>query len=185
MRKVKYTVDKERAEKKTRALKGLGLAARYQLENWGSGTRKTIIRNISGDILKSGSGKLRRSIKHKVKGTKEKSYLEIGSWGVIYARILERGGTIRPKRVQWLTIPLPGVKGRARNFRNTFFLKSKKGNLLLMQREINKIKPLFVLKKRVDIPAFQWLETSIDERRLALRKMMSKSELLRIAGRLT
>lgn len=191
MKEVKFTVETEGADKKTKTLKGLGLATRYQLEKWNADTVKTIIRNVSGGIIgkhKKGStksGELRRSIKYKMGGTKNDIRSEIGSWGVIYARILERGGTIRPKRVQYLTIPLPGVKGWARNYENAFFIKSKKGNLLLVQSEGKGLKPLFVLKKSVQIPAFEWLEKSVQARRAELRRMMSKSELIRTAERLT
>ena len=189
-KKVKFTIETEGADKKTKTLKHLGLATRYQLEKWNAGTVKTIIRNVSGGIIgkhKKGStksGELRRSIKYKMGGTKNNVRSEIGSWGVIYARILERGGTIRPKRVQYLTIPLPGVKGWARNYENAFFIKSKKGNLLLVQSKGKGLKPLFVLKKSVQIPAFEWLEKSVDKQRPLLASMLAKQELIKVAERL-
>lgn len=76
-------------------------------------------------------------------------------------RIHEEGGTIRPNgnaggSGQWLTIPLPGTaRGRAaRSYQNTFFFTSKADNLILAQRIGKKgIRPLFVLKKSVYIPA--------------------------------
>ena len=190
MKNVKFTADVSGAKKKNKAIKGTGQAARYQLTSWGSKATKTIIRNVSGGIIgkyKGGvrTGQLRRNIKFKIRGSKTDIYLEIGSWGVKYARILERGGTIRPKRVQYLTIPFPGVKGRARNYRDAFVFKSRAGNLILAQRQGAGLKPLFILKKSVQIPAFEWLEKSIDQERSLLQRMMDKQELLRVAERLT
>jgi hypothetical protein len=74
------------------------------------------------------------------------------------ARIQEYGGTITGK--PWLAIPLPAARtaagasrGSLRSFKNTFFAKSKAGNLLLFQRNGKSITPLFVMKSSVTIPA--------------------------------
>lgn len=78
-----------------------------------------------------------------------------------YARVHETEGstTIRAKKGGFLTIPLAAAKtaagvarGTARDFDNTFFIRSKKGNLLLMQRQGTESVPLFVLKKSVTVP---------------------------------
>ena len=78
---------------------------------------------------------------------------------VPYAAIHEHGGTIRPTKAKFLTIPLEAAKtaagvarGGARFFENTFFMRSKAGNLFLMQRDGNEVRPLFLLKKEVYIP---------------------------------
>lgn len=76
------------------------------------------------------------------------------------ATVHERGATITPKRAKYLTIPLPpaltasGVpkKLSAREWQNTFVLKSKKGNLLIVQKVGKELVPLYVLKKKVTIP---------------------------------
>lgn len=190
MKNVKFTVEKDGADKKTRALLGTGKAARYQLSAWGSKAVQQVIRNVTGGIIgkyKGGrrTGKLRRSIRFKVHGSKNDSTIEIGSWGVIYARILERGGTIRPKRKQYLTIPLPGVQGVIRNYPGGFFKESRRGNLLYFIKEGGGIRPLFVLKKSVDIPAFEWLEKSIKQKRTLLDRMLDAQELYNVAKRLT
>ena len=84
-----------------------------------------------------------------------------------------------------MTVPLPGVKGRARNKKNTFVLKSKSGNLVIMQRKgKKKLKPLYVLKEKVKIPPFKWLEQSIDMKRPLLARMMSADELLKAGEKL-
>ena len=63
-------------------------------------------------------------------------------YGVPYARIHESGGTIRPTKRQWLTIPLGAAKtaggalrGGALSFDNTFFIRSRKGNLLIVREK--------------------------------------------------
>jgi hypothetical protein len=82
-----------------------------------------------------------------------------------YAAVHERldgtaGTTIRPKTAQFLTIPLAAAKtaagvarGTARDFPNTFIARSKKGSLLIFQRQGKTIVPLFLLLKEVYVPA--------------------------------
>lgn len=73
----------------------------------------------------------------------------------------EKGATIRPKRAQFLTIPLPAamnsrgipIKKKARDWQNTFVAKSKKGNLLIFQKRGREIVPLYLLKKQVKLRA--------------------------------
>lgn len=193
--KANVKIDTKGAVAKTKVLKkAAGLespsAIKFQLTKWGGLTQKFIIRNVSGGIIgkyKGGtrSGQLRRSIKFNIRGLKSYFQLEIGSFGVKYSRILEKGGVIYPKRKQWLTVPLPGVKGWARNYPNAFIIKSKKGNLLIVEKKGKAgIKPLFVLKKSVRIPAFRWLEKSVKPKQSLLNRMLSTKELLRIAKRL-
>lgn len=101
-----------------------------------------------------------------------------------YAKIHEYGGTIRPVKGKWLTIPLPGAatkagvaRGGARDFENTFFAWSKNGNLILFQKgkgKKGKPTPLFVLKEEVTIPArlgFRalWSSTAL-ERKIRVRE---------------
>lgn len=77
-----------------------------------------------------------------------------------YARIQETGGTIYPVKAQWLTVPLPAAlnsdgtpkKATAREWDNTFIIKSKAGNLIIVQKNGADLIPLYVLKKSVTIP---------------------------------
>lgn len=91
----------------------------------------------------------------------------IGS-NVAYARIQETGGVIRPVRSKYLTVPLPAALNSdgtpkyrsARDWKNTFFLRSKAGNLLIVQRVGADLVPLYVLKTEVTIPPrMKMLET--------------------------
>ena len=78
-----------------------------------------------------------------------------------YVGIHERGGTIRPRRARYLTIPLPAaldsrgvaLRARARDWPDTFIATSRRGNLIIFQRRGRKeVVPLYVLKKSVRIP---------------------------------
>ena len=184
-------VDITGAVKKTKTLKNLPRATKYQLTAWGSEfvkyLKQTAVKGRYVGKYKGGtrSGQLRRGIQKRVSVMGDAFKLEVGTQGVKYARILEKGGTIHPKRRQYLTVPLPGVKGRARDYPNAFIIKSKKGNLLIVERKGKAdLRPLFVLKKSVTIPAFRWLEKSVRDRKGKLDRMLSKSLLYKVAERL-
>ena len=77
------------------------------------------------------------------------------------AVVHETGATIRPKNSQYLTIPLRAaldsrgvpLKAKARDWSDTFVARSKRGNLLIFQKQPGGgIKPLYVLKQSVTIP---------------------------------
>ena len=81
-----------------------------------------------------------------------------------YARILEEGGTIRPKRGKYLAIPLDaakyGVGGSvtARHHKDLFAVRSKKGTLILDKAAKAGITPMFVLKKKVKLDPRKTIE---------------------------
>lgn len=94
---------------------------------------------------------------------------------LIYARIHEgwpdgRSSTrITPVRSQYLTIPLDAAKtpagvarGRARDFPDTFFGRSRRGQLFLFQKQGKEIVPLFLLVKEVVIPARPALRPTLE-----------------------
>lgn len=123
------------------------------------------------------SGKLRANLKAKRAHVVAGSIVAGVNAGTAYAgvHIGKRGRktTIRPKNARYLTIPLEAAKtkagvarGSARSgmFGDTFIMKSKSGNLLIMgKRRYQKgakagqthgnLAPLFVLKKRVVVRA--------------------------------
>lgn len=131
--------------------------------------------NISGDVLKTRSGRLRQSIGTMVS---EKEGMLAGNIGsgqrtgkpVVYANILETGGVIRPVKRQWLTIPTEYAKARsgagnikALEIKQSFFARSKNGNLILFDGAHRTPIPMFVLKKRVKIPAKHYLTISVTQ----------------------
>lgn len=86
------------------------------------------------------------------------------------AAIQEVGGLIQARTGSWLTIPLKAaltgtgaLRAPARQWSNTFFQKSKKGNLILFQTKGSKIIPLFVLKKSVRLKATHWLSGAVKQ----------------------
>jgi hypothetical protein len=89
--------------------------------------------------------------------------------GAAHLRIQETGGTITPKKSKYLTIPLPAAlnangtpkKKSARQWANTFVIKSKKGNLLIVRKVGTSIEPLYVLKKSVYIPPRLGMERAL------------------------
>ena len=119
-------------------------------------------RRLSGESLRVRSGILRRSIGTEIR--EDGAEGRVGPQGIPYGRIHELGGEVRPVRARYLTIPLDAAKtpagvarGRATDFKNTFFRRSAAGNLILFMQQGKGIVPLFVLKQRVRIPARPYL----------------------------
>lgn len=114
-------------------------------------------------VLHNRTGALRRSLGRSVTGRDVRTLrMRVFSSGVPYARIQEFGGEVVPRTRRWLTIPLPDNMTPAGVTRETaplaimhgaFFFKSKTGKLLIAKREGDRLRFLFVLKKRVRIPA--------------------------------
>lgn len=117
------------------------------------------------------TGRFQQSIKWHVGrvGTK-RPFLKVGS-DAVQARIREKGGVIRAKRVEFLTIPFRGVTGDARDFQNTFVITTASGFKFIAQRKGKGFKPLFALKKSVQHPKQPWFKPTVARN---LRKMLRK-----------
>lgn len=181
---MKMTVNATKYRKR-RKKQDLSKAFHYQLQQWTGRTVKRIIRNISGRILKTRTGQLRRSITGRTfPGKIVKAIIGSGIFGaraVKYARIHEKGGKIKPRRAKMLTIPLPGIKGVAANYPDAFIIKSKAGNILLVEKKGKAgLRPLFVLKKEVTIPARHWLSQSIAEMKPELLRSLRPKEIVQV-----
>lgn len=133
---------------------------------WAERTVNNIKISISGTKLKVRTGRLRNSIKYKISQSDNKTKIEIGSWNVSYAKIHDdkKSTSITTKSKRWLTVPVnPSVKGRARQYSNTFVVLTKKGTLLLAQKTgKSKIKPLFILKKFVVIKGTGYITDNVN-----------------------
>lgn len=116
----------------------------------------------SSSSLSRRSGALLDAIKNSVKvygSTFADITGEIGA-PVIYGRIQEYGGTIRPRNGKYLTIPLPAAlnddgtpkKQSARDWDSTFIIRSRNNSLLIVTKNLGDIVPLYVLKEEVYIP---------------------------------
>lgn len=151
-----------------------------------------------GEILKAKTGQLGRNVSGRVGGDKNTVDVVVGTGippnkPVAYASIHEYGGKITPKRAKNLTIPLPGVKGVIRDYQDGFFLKSKTGKVLYCIRDWKKVKggenyksagirPLFLLRKEVTIPARRWLGRAIDASSVHLTQALNPAEIVREIG---
>jgi hypothetical protein len=120
---------------------------------WPSGTTPTSISRRSGAAMES----LKQGVKIEEGAVGPSGYL----WGVFYLFVHEYGGTMRAKKSQFMTIPLPEAlnsdgtpkKRNAREWNNTFVGQSRAGNLIIFERRGREIIPLYVLKKEVRVPA--------------------------------
>lgn len=140
----------------------------------------------SGSSLSRRSGNAFKSIHDSVKVTGGRTQLytlrgHIG--GNFYLKTHEFGATIKAKGNGWLTIPLPAalrsngtpIAQSAREWNDTFIIKSKKGNLLIVrsrrwgttQARANgfsgNLVLLYVLKKQVKIPARLGMSLTLDQ----------------------
>ena len=129
-----------------------------------------------GKDLYSRTGALRRSVRFKLNRGARTLHMLVGDAATPYANIQEDGGTVRPKRKKFLTIPLDNAKTASgalsgsykirrdgRGFKTdkgpTFIYKSKAGNLIVAVKRNNRKKidlrrdSLYVLKKSVTIKA--------------------------------
>ncbi|GAH98246.1 unnamed protein product, partial [marine sediment metagenome] len=67
------------------------------------------------------------------------------------------------------------------NYPDAFIITLKKGNVLLVERKGEKgLRPLFVLKKEVDIPARHWLSQSIREMKPELLRSLRPKEIVKV-----
>jgi len=108
---------------------------------------KTLGKHGLGQDILQASGKMYRSLGNVKRIRRDTLHWGIG--GVVYAAMQHYGGTIRPKSGKYLTLPFPGVTGRARDYKDTFF----RGKVMFQSRGKGKPKPLFLLMRSVTIPA--------------------------------
>lgn len=130
---------------------------------WPSGT--------TDNTLSKRSGKGMRSIKQSIKVSGQSlDDIQGVIGGDFYLRIQETGGTIRAKKVKFLTIPLKAAlnsrgipkKMSAREWDRTFVARSKAGNLIIFTTKGRKLIPLYVLKKQVYIPPRLGMQKTIN-----------------------
>jgi len=188
----KMKVDHAGQRKKTRGMKMIDAAAKRSASRWASLTVKRIKRGLSGEYLKTRSGKLKRVVGMRIESTGKVQKITLGTNvgatkdDVVYARIHEEGGWIFPKTKRALTIPLPGIKGRVSDFGtfgkggNLFVIKSKRhglGVIAMKTASGKRWRPLFVLRTSVKMPARHWFSRPIAEQHPLLKMMMSEDYL--------
>jgi hypothetical protein len=197
------TADFSGAIAKTKMLMSIGPAALRQAETWGAGTVKDL--KISARTLKKSgrsSSALFRSPGMESSVTAEAYKLTIGtgvgSGGKLaekYASIQDTGGTIKAKG-KYLTVPFPGVKGRAKDYPGSFVIKTH-GNLFIVKEKYGHrgggkyvgayrgLQWLFVLKKQVTLPATHWFSSVINRREPILKTMMDARQIQYVAEKMS
>jgi hypothetical protein len=118
---------------------------------------RVVVRRFPG-----GTGALARSFLPPTFISKRPGEIKVGALSsLVYARIQDEGGSIKAKRSKLLAIPLtPKAKSRwPRDWpKNSLALiKTKKGNLLLIDAKSKRIKAHYVLTPRVRIPGRNYL----------------------------
>jgi len=159
-------VDTKKAEEKLNKLQDLGSGAFRILRAWQVESERDL--KIRARDMKKvywrKTGKLAQSVGGKTTQEGKQIRTIIGS-GVFapatpYAKLQDEGGKIKAKRRKYLTIPFEGVKGWAREYQNTFVRK----NVIFQKTGPKSIRPLFSLKKEVDIPASNWFSATMERR---------------------
>lgn len=180
------------ALRKTQVLARIPKATKYQATLWGSDTLR-MLKERARSMQKAGKGRktgqLARNVGMEVSANPERWQILLGTGvgrtlQVKYARIQDQGGAIKMKD-KMLTIPLGSTKGLIRNFPGGFFFKSRAGNLIYAMRSGKgkraRIKPLFVLKDQVTLPATHWFSGIVSARKADLGEMMKPGTVLRVA----
>lgn len=214
MAKGPYTVEFDfRGKRFTDATKGLqhfadvlktnyekvGPVLKRDLELWLNGVSARMVKDHSGSwpagttgkTLSKRSGAALQSIKDsiRVEGTNiATTQGRIG--GISYLRTQEFGATIRPKRAQYLTVPLKAaldsrgvpLKSGARQWENTFVKKGKSGHLLIFQKRGRTIVPLYLLVKEVKIPPRLGMRTTLEVGKKAFVDMTVRDMLKTLRG---
>ena len=118
---------------------------------------------------RSGSGL--RSILESIKTTENNINVVAAEITTGSMSIHETGGTVKPKRGKYLTIPLPAamdgrgvpLRARARDWDNTFVARSKRGSLMIFRKDGKGITPLYLLKTSVYIPPRLQMSDAVDD----------------------
>ncbi len=117
-----------------------------------------------------GSGQLANSITYKVQGNKVKI-----SANTIYALIQELGGEIRPRKAKALAAPIDREsKGKLpADFPDLFPIYEKGKAPLLVVKNGDEIKPLFILLKSVTMRAHPYLRPALYNNRNAIMALLN------------
>jgi phage gpG-like protein len=124
----------------------IGATAKDGIRNRIRQNKVTPKSNSAGPTLVGKTRNLINSIQYKATANKAL----VGS-SLKYAKIHHTGGTIKPKKATYLTIPLAkkAAATTARQWENTFVAKG----CIFHKKENGDIEPIYALKKKVVIPS--------------------------------
>jgi phage gpG-like protein len=144
-------------------------------------------RSSPGEPPHKDTGTLARSIEID-EATPEVPVAHVGS-NLAYARILEYGGTIRPKHAKALSIPVNAQARKLRSPRHNsrlFMVKPRGGPPLLVKQiggKKSRTEVWFVLKKSVTIAARPYLRPAFENMRGAIQALVTPQRLMAGFGR--
>lgn len=184
--KIGVKVDLAGQREKSRILRNVPRAFFKNTEAWASATIRYIkLSYKGGNVFKRPPKEINERLGMKVVrtgadaaeillGTGE----YVGRQEVVYARIQEEGGWIFPRKAKALAIPFPGVKGVPANYRSSSWIIGKQnganvGMIVTVTGKRGKLKPLFLLRKSVKLPARHWFSRPIAEQMPALADAIS------------
>ena len=206
---VEIKTDISGATAKIAILKKIPMAQKRNLTEWGAETVRVIKEQMRGGggsfgFFRRTPAELHERTGMKVEDSGPTTTLTVGTGGyvgkaeAVYARIQEEGGTVTPKGHAYLAIPLPGVKGNITDYPGGFFFTSKRGNLLysapVLNRkastsaiyskagETNVLRPLFLMRRSVTLPARHWFTRPVNARLPELYRTMSAEAVLATAN---
>ena len=166
---------------KSKMIMNVPVAHGRQLASWGAKTVKRLKMKGGGGILTTQSGHLRRNVGMTMKKGVDTNTLTLGTGigllkKVIYASILDKGGTIKAKRKMTFK-----RKGKTYRFKNGPYLY-----VPIYGGGARNIGPpkSFRLVKSVRIHPFGWFTKTIKKMRPELNRMMGKKECLKVAKRM-
>ena len=177
------TITMTGAIKKTKTLKTIPAATKYQLTVWGKETVKYLKVMVGGrGIIKRQSGHLARNIGMTTRGQAESCTLTVGTGKTIfknevkYASVLDKGATIHAKKRTYFY-----RKGKRYQFKNGpyLYVPIYRGGMRHIGDPVS-----FRLVKSVRIHPFGWFTKSIKKRRPDLDQKMSKPQVLKVAERM-
>lgn len=176
-------VDMAGAMRKTATLRNIPAAFRRQSEAWAGATVRYIKQSYKGGrVFRRPPKDIDERLDMRVKKQGEEMLILIGTGvhvgrkEVVYAQIQEEGGTVKPRGHPFLTIPFPGVQGTASQYPHAFLATTSGGQWLLAEpKGKTGIRPLFLLRRSVTLPARRWFSRPIAERQAALEAMTSES----------
>ena len=140
-----------------------------------------------GSRMKVRSGRLWSSIRSEVKSTRGGIDVHLMAGGtdgkgpIRYARIQEEGGTVRPRRAKFLTIPLDPAKypsgvsrfKTARDAPNLTLGISAAGQYMLVNKDTGE--PWYLLRRRVKIKGKHYLRDAMREAAKLMPPAVSKA----------
>lgn len=157
------------------------------LNKWRFILASKITSNLSGGVVRRRTGNLLKSVNpHQnltVIESDDNTYIvafknKIAAYGVP----LEKGATVLPRTKQFLAVPLLERKGgKARplplsRYKNKFFRPSKSNpeDVVVYWRKAKAEKPvpIYVLKKKVELPSYPWFSTAVEEAMPNLRALI-------------